>query len=133
MTDVTSGIGHNQALQGLDGVVHRVPAISLVGKGVDGEDQTAVGELAWGKGPPTASTEMEVDIPDGKRSPEISPVQKGPIQSLMVTPRISWHIQLRCYQRYQEHSPMQRGEWGNIHVYDGEPQGSRRIPKHQSV
>ncbi len=35
---------------------------------------------------------MEVDILDGKRSPEISPVQKGPIQSLMVTPRISQHI-----------------------------------------
>ncbi len=79
MTCTTSGVGHNQALQGLDGGVHRVPAISLVGKGVDSEDQTAAGELAWGKGPPTASTEMEVDILDGKRSPEISPVRKGPI------------------------------------------------------
>ncbi len=39
-----------------------------------------------------ASTEVEVNIPDEKRSPEIFPVQKGPIQSLMVTPRISWHI-----------------------------------------
>jgi hypothetical protein len=38
MTGATSGIGHNQALQGLDGGVHRVPAISLVGNGVDGED-----------------------------------------------------------------------------------------------
>ncbi len=92
MTGATSGVGHDQALQGLDGGVHKVPAISLVGKGVNGEDQTAAGELAWGKGPPTASTEMEVDIPDGKRSPEISPARKGPIQSLMVTPRISWHI-----------------------------------------
>jgi hypothetical protein len=59
---------------------------------LEGEDQTAAGELAWGKEPPTASTEMEVDILDGKRSPGISPVRKGPIQSLMVTPRISWHI-----------------------------------------
>jgi hypothetical protein len=90
MTGATSGIGHDQALQGLDGGVHRVPAISLVGKGVDGKDQTAAGELAWGKGPPMASREMEVNIPDGKRSPEISPVQKGPIQSSMVTPRISY-------------------------------------------
>jgi hypothetical protein len=59
---------------------------------VDSEDQTVAGELAWGKEPPTASTEMEVDIPDEKKSLEISPVRKGPIQSLMVTPRISWHI-----------------------------------------
>ena len=43
MTGATSGIGHDQALQGLDGGVHRVPAISLVGEGVDGEDQTATG------------------------------------------------------------------------------------------
>ncbi len=92
MTGATSGVGHDQALQGLDGGVYRVPAISLAGKGVKGEDQTAAGELAWGKGPPMVSTEMEVDIPDGKRSPEISPAWKGPIQSLMVTPRISWHI-----------------------------------------
>jgi hypothetical protein len=38
------------------------------------------------------STEMEVNIPYGKRSPEISPPRKGPIQSSMVTPRIFWHI-----------------------------------------
>ncbi len=92
MTGAISGIGYNQALQGLDGGVHIVPAISLVDKCVDGEVQTAAGKLAWGKGPPMASTKMEVDIPDGKRSLEISPVQKGPIQSSMVTPRISWHI-----------------------------------------
>ena len=72
--------------------MHRVSAISLVGKGVDSEDQIVSRELAWGMEPLTASTEMEVDIPDEKKSPEISPVQKGPIQSLMVTPRISWHI-----------------------------------------
>jgi hypothetical protein len=58
---------------------------------VDSEDQTAAGELAWGNEPPTASTEMEVNIPDEKRSLEISPAQKGPIPSSMVTPRISWH------------------------------------------
>jgi hypothetical protein len=93
MTGATSGLGHNQAPQGLDGGVHRVSVISLVGKGVDGEDQTAAGELAWGKETPTALTEMEVNIIlDEKRSLEISPAQKGPIQSLMVTPRISWHV-----------------------------------------
>ncbi len=92
MTGAISGVGHNQALQGLDGGVHRVSAISLVGKGVDGEDQTAAGELAWGKEPPTVSTEMEVNILDEERSLEITPAQKGPIQSLMVTPWISWHI-----------------------------------------
>jgi hypothetical protein len=41
---------------------------------------------------PAASTKMEVDMPDGKKSPEISPAQKGSIQSLMVTPKISRHI-----------------------------------------
>jgi hypothetical protein len=92
MTGATSVVGHDQALQGPDGGVYRVSAISLVGKGVDGEDQTAAGDLVWGKEPPTASTEMEVDIVDEKRSLEISPARKIPIQSLMVTPRISWHI-----------------------------------------
>jgi hypothetical protein len=92
MTGATSGIVHNQTLQGLDGGVHRVSAISLVGKGVDGEEQTAAGEFARGKEPPTASTEMEVDIPDEKRSLEISPLWIGPIQFSMVTPRIPWHI-----------------------------------------
>jgi hypothetical protein len=98
MTGATSSVGHNQALQGLDGDVHRVAAISLVGKGVDGEEQTAAGELAWGKEPPTASTEMEANILDEKRSLEISPAQKDPIQSSMVTPRISWHI---CCTRFK--------------------------------
>ncbi len=92
MTGVTSCVGHNQALQGLDGGVHRVSAISLVGKGVDDENQTVAGELSWGKEPPAASTEMEVNIQDEKRSLEISPAWKGPIQSLMVNPRISWHM-----------------------------------------
>ncbi len=73
MTGATSGVGHNQALQGLDGGVHRVPVISLVGNGVDSKDQTATGESSGGKGPPRASIEMEVDMPDGKKSPEISP------------------------------------------------------------
>jgi hypothetical protein len=79
MTGSNSGVGHDQALQGLDGGVHRISAISLVGKGVDGEEQTAAGELAWRKEPPTASTEMEVNIPVEKRSLEISPARKGPI------------------------------------------------------
>ncbi len=92
MSGATYGVGYAQALQGLDGGVHRLPAISLVGKGVDGEDQTMAGELALGKGPPTASTEMEVDTLDGKRSQEISPAWKGPIQSLMFTPRIARYL-----------------------------------------
>jgi hypothetical protein len=32
MTGTISGVGHIQALQGLDGSVHRVSAISLVGR-----------------------------------------------------------------------------------------------------
>jgi hypothetical protein len=52
MTGATSGIGHDQALQGLDGDVHRVSAIFLVGKGVDSEEQTAAGELAWARNLP---------------------------------------------------------------------------------
>jgi hypothetical protein len=63
MTGTTSVVGHDQALQGPDGGVHRVYAISLVGKGLDGEDQTAAGELAWCNGPPTVTTEMEVTFP----------------------------------------------------------------------
>jgi hypothetical protein len=79
MTGTTSGVGHDQVLPGLNGGVHRVPAISLVGNGVDGEDQTAAGESAGGKGPPTASTEKEVDMLDGKKGPEISTARKDPI------------------------------------------------------
>ncbi len=73
MTGATSGVGHDHILQGLDGGVHRVPAISPVGNGADGEDQTAAGQSAGGKGPPTASTEMEVDTSDGNKGPETSP------------------------------------------------------------
>ncbi len=134
MTGTTSGVGHNQALQGLDRGVHRVLAISLVGKGVDGKDQTVAGELAGGKGPPTVSSEMEVNIPDGKRSPEISPVQKNLIQSL-VTLRISWHIPInKAHLAFINSNSdaikgikntTQQGEWGNIYVYDSEPQESR--------
>jgi hypothetical protein len=80
MTGAASGIGHDQVLPGLDGGEHRIPATSLVGNGVDGEDQT---------GPPTTSTETEVNMLDGKKGPEISPAWKGPIQPLMVTPKIS--------------------------------------------
>jgi hypothetical protein len=89
MTGATAGAGLDQILQGLNWGVNRVPTISLVGNGADGEYQTAAGELAGGKGPPTASTEMEVNTLDRNNSPETSPAQKGPIQSSMVTPRIS--------------------------------------------
>ncbi len=89
MTGATSGVGHDQVLQGLDEGVHRVPAISPVGNGLDGEDQTVAGESAGGKGPPMASTEMEVNTLDRNKGPETSPAQKGPIQFSMVTPRIS--------------------------------------------
>jgi hypothetical protein len=92
MTGATAGASHNQVPLSLNGGVHRVPATSLVGNGVDGEDQTAAGEQAGGKGPPTASTEMEVDTSDGNKGLETSPAWKGPIQSSMVTPRISQHI-----------------------------------------
>ncbi len=92
MTGATSGVGHNQVLQGLDGGVQRVPAISLVGNGVDSEDRTAAGESAGGKGPLTAFIEMDINMMDGSKGPDTSPAQKGPIQSSMVTPRISQHI-----------------------------------------
>ncbi len=78
--------------QSLNGGVHRVSAISPVGNGADGEDQTAAGEPAGGKGPPTASTEMEANALDGNYGQETSLAQKGPIQYSMVTPRISLHI-----------------------------------------
>jgi hypothetical protein len=89
MTGTTSGVGHNQVLQSLNGGVHSVPVISLVGNGVDGEDQTAAGESAGGKGPPAVSTEMEVNTSNGNKGLETSPARKGPIQSSMVTPRMS--------------------------------------------
>ncbi len=85
-----TGIGHDQALQGLDGGVHRFPAISLVGKGLDDKDQTAARELAWGKGPPMASTEIKVDILDGKAQ---SNTQWSPQRYLGISPsmRLTWH------------------------------------------
>jgi hypothetical protein len=89
MTGAISGAGHDQVLQGLKGGVHRVPTIPPVGNCADSEDQTMAGELAGGKGPPTAFTEMEVDTSDWNKGPETSPARKGPIQTSMVTPRIS--------------------------------------------
>ncbi len=89
MTGATAGASHDPVSQSLDGDVHRVPTSSLVGNGADGEDQTATGEPAGGKGPPTVSIEMEVDTLDGNKGPETSPAWKGPIHSSMVTPRIS--------------------------------------------
>ncbi len=92
MTGAIAGASHDQVPLSLSGGVHRVPATFPVGISVDGKDQTAAGEPAGGKGPPTASTEMEVDTSDGNKGPETAPAQKRPIQSSMVTPRISWHI-----------------------------------------
>ncbi len=92
MTGATTGTSHNQGPLSLSGGVHRVPTTSLVGIGMDSEDQTATGEPAGGKGPLTASTEMEVDTSDKNKGLEISPSQKRPPQSSMVTPRISLHI-----------------------------------------
>jgi hypothetical protein len=88
MTGVTAGASQDQVQLSLNGGVHRVPTTSPVGIGVAGEDQTAAGEPASGKGPPTAYTEMKVDTLDGNKGPETSPAWKGPIQSSMVTPRI---------------------------------------------
>ncbi len=79
MTDATTGASHSQGPQSLKGVVHRVSAISPVGYGADGEDQTAAGETAGGKGPMTVSTEMEGNMLDGNKGPETSPARKGPI------------------------------------------------------
>jgi hypothetical protein len=93
MTGVISGVGHNQALQGFDGGVHRVPAISLVGKGVDEEDQIVAGELAWAWDIPQHPQRWKsIFWMRREASPEMSTAWKGPIQSLMVTPRISRYI-----------------------------------------
>jgi hypothetical protein len=92
MTGATAGASHDQVPLNLSGCVHTVTAISSAGIGVDGKDQTVAGKPAGGKGPPTASTEMEVDTLDGNKGPGTSPAQKRPIQSSMVVPRISWHI-----------------------------------------
>jgi hypothetical protein len=89
ITGAKAGASHNQVPQSLNEGVHRVPAISPVGNGADGEDQIAAREQAGGKGPPAASTEMEVDTLDKNKGLGTSPTQKGPIQSSMVTQRIS--------------------------------------------
>jgi hypothetical protein len=94
MTGATAGTSHNQVPRSLNGGVHSVPAIFLVGNGADGEDQTMAGEPAGGKGPPSASTETEVDTLDGNKDPETSPAWTRPIQSSIVTPRISLHISI---------------------------------------
>jgi hypothetical protein len=142
MTGAISGIGHNQALLGLGEGVHWVPDISLVGNSVDGEDQTAAGESAGDKAPPMASTEMEVDMPDGKKGPEISPAWKGPIQSLMVTPRISWHIPINeahlafinsnsdAIKGIKNTHPCRRGNGKTFMSIYGESQESSQISEH---
>ncbi len=92
MTSATAGTSPNQVPLSLSGGVHRVPTTSLVGIGVDGEDQTGAGEPTGGKGPLTVLTEMEVDMLDKKKGLEISPAQKRLPQSSMITPRILQHI-----------------------------------------
>jgi hypothetical protein len=89
MMGAISGVGHNQVLPGHDRGVHRVPVISLVGNGADGEGQTVAGESAGGKGSQMASTEIKFNKMDGKKGLEISLAWKGPIQSSMVNARIS--------------------------------------------
>ncbi len=89
MTSATVGASLNQAPLNLSGGIHRVPTTSLVGIGVDGEDQTAAGEPTGGKGPLTGSTGMEVDTLDDQKGLETYPEQKRLPQSSMVTPRIS--------------------------------------------
>ncbi len=137
MTGATSGAGHDQVLQGLDGGVHRVSAITPVGNGADGEGQTVAGELTGGKGPLTASTEMEVNTPDGNKGPETSPALKGPIQASMVTPRNSQHIPINeahlgcinldsdAIKGIRNTRPRSRGNGETFCVYDSESQESR--------
>ncbi len=93
MTGATSGVGHDQVLQGLNGCVHRVLELSLVGNGVNGEDQRAAEESAGGKGPLSVSTEMEVETSDRNKGPETLQHRRGQSNPLWsVTPRISQHI-----------------------------------------
>ncbi len=89
MTSNTVGASLNQVPLSISGGVHRVPTTSLVGIGVDGEDQTEAGEPTGGKGPLTVSTGMKVDTADKQTGLETSPAQKRLPQSSMVTPRIS--------------------------------------------
>jgi hypothetical protein len=92
MTSATIGSSINQVLLSPSGGMHRDPTTSLVGISVDGEDQTAAGELTWGKGPLRVSTGMEVNMLDKQKGLETSPAQKRLPQTYMVTPRISQHI-----------------------------------------
>ncbi len=92
MTSDTAGASLDQVPLSLSGDVHRVPTTSLVGIGVDGEDQTVAGEPTGFKGPLTVSAEIEVDMSDEQKGLETSPAQKRLPQSSMVTPRISRHI-----------------------------------------
>ncbi len=81
-------------MQGLDGGVHRVPAIPLVGNGVDSEDQTATRESAGGKGH-TKSTEMEIDTLDGNKGPEISPAMVNPRRHISINEAHLAYINLK--------------------------------------
>ncbi len=92
MTGATAGASHDQVPLSLSGGVHRIHTTSLVGIGVDSEDQTAAGAPAGGKGPLTVSTEIDIVTLDEKKGLETSLAQKRPPQSCMVTPGISRHI-----------------------------------------
>ena len=77
MTSATAGASLDQASLSLSRGVPRVPTTSLVGIGVDGENQTAAGEPTGGKGPLTVSTEMKVDMLDEKKGLETSLTRRG--------------------------------------------------------
>ncbi len=76
MTSATAGASLDQASLSLSRGVPRVPTTSLVGIGVDGENQTAAGEPTGGKGPLTVSTEVEVDTSYKQKGLETSQAQK---------------------------------------------------------
>jgi hypothetical protein len=72
MTSATIGASLNQVPLSLSGGVHRVPTTSLVGIGVDSEDQTAAGEPTGGKEPLMVLTGMEVDMSHMQKGLETS-------------------------------------------------------------
>jgi hypothetical protein len=78
MTSVTVGASLDQVPSSLSGGVHRVPTMSLVGIGVDGEDQTVAGEPPGAKGPLNVSTGMEVDTLDKQKGLETFPAHDFP-------------------------------------------------------
>ena len=59
---------------------------------MDGEDQRAAVVLPGGKGPETELPGREVKIFYEQRELETSLVQRKPLQTSMITPKISQHI-----------------------------------------